>query len=174
MKTAARFLGRLALSATLAIGFWGCSKPTSEAPLPAPQSAATGTAKIAETPAFTVTQETSGPYTPGATVTVKTTMNYTGTEPVTALALQTKLPQAWRYGGTSGDLKPAIDPQEGTTGLATLIWIQIPTFPATVTYTLDVPDWTEGTHTLSCKAIYRTLGDELTSPIHELPLTGEK
>ena len=174
MKTTARILGRLALSATMAAGIWGCSKPTSEAPLPALNSAVTGAATNAEIPSFTVTQEISGPYKPGTTVTVKTTMNYSGAEPVTALALQTTLPQAWRYGGTSGDLKPAIDPQKGTTGLATLIWIQIPTFPATVEYTLEVPDWTEGTHALTCKAIYRTLGDELQSPVHELPLTDGK
>ena len=175
MKTLARILGRSALSATIAAGVWGCSKPAPEPPLSTPLTAAApSSAADAQAPGLTVTQEISGPYVPGATLRVKTTMTYTGADPVTALALQTTLPQAWRYGGTSGELKPAIDPPKGATGQATLIWIQIPTFPATVEYTLDVPEWTEGTHKLSAQAIYRSLGGELQSPIHEVAVTQKK
>lgn len=150
----------------------GCSGPE-KVPTAGP-STAPEVVKASATPEapFTVTQEIVRHYTPGAPVTVKATMNYTGTEPVTALALQTELPPAWVYGGIQGDLKPAIDPPAGTTGTLTLIWIQIPAFPATVEYTLNVPDWAEGTYTLSAHALYRTLGGELHSPVDEVPTSG--
>lgn len=164
-----------ALALVLALAPIGCSKGE---PVPAadPREASEPAAPEVDAPAspFTVTHEVSPHYTPGAPLTVKTTMNYTGAEPVTALALQVTLPQAWTYGGIKGELKPAIDPPAGTTAQLTLIWIQIPAFPATIEYTLDVPDWTEGTHTLSTQAIYRTLGGELQSPVHEVALTRKK
>ncbi len=163
------------LAFLLALAPIGCSK---EAPEPAketeasPATATTG-AEATASP-FTVAIETISSFTPGKPLTVKTTMNYTGAEPVTALAIQTTLPQAWTYGGIRGDIKPAIEPPAGTAGQLTLIWIQIPSFPATIKYTLDVPEWTEGTHKLSTQAIYRTLGDELQSPIHEVAVTQKK
>lgn len=175
MKTLTRILGRSALAVTMASGIWGCSKQAPEPPQPASETAAApSSAADAQAPGLTVTQEINGPYAPGATLRVRTTMTYTGADPVTALALQTTLPQAWRYGGTSGELKPAIDPPKGATGQVTLIWIQIPSFPATVEYTLDVPEWTEGTHKLSTQAIYRSLGGELQSPLHEVAVTQKK
>jgi len=164
-----------ALTLVLALAPTGCSKeeavPAAE-PIAAPSPAVTE-ADAAASP-FTVTLEIAPTYSPGESVTVKATMKYTGNEPVTALAIQTHLPQAWAYGGIQGDLKPAIDPPAGTTGALTLIWIQIPSFPATIEYTLDVPEWTEGTHTLSTQAIYRTLGGELKSPVQEIAITREK
>lgn len=162
--------GTLALA--LASAPIGCSKSE---PVPTAEPKETPSA-VAEAPAspFTVTQEVLSHYTPGTPLTVKTTMNYTGTEPVTALALQSTLPQAWTYGGIKGELKPAIDPPAGTTGQLTLIWIQIPAFPAIIEYTVDVPDWAEGTYSLSSQAIYRTLGGELQSPVHEVAMTRQK
>lgn len=159
---------RVLIAALLLAVCPGCSNPT--------ETAVVGTVEEkapSEAPAnpFTVTQEISEHYSPGGSVTVKATMNYTGKEPVTALALQTALPPAWTYGGIGGTLKPAIDPPVGTTGELTLIWINIPSFPATVEYTLKVADWSEGTCTLSARAIYRTLGGELKSPANEVSLT---
>lgn len=122
---------------------------------PAPEAAA----------AFTVAMTPLAGYTPGTANTIQVRMNYTGSEPVTALALQTTLPQGWTYAGIRGTLKPAIDPPAGTTNELTLIWIQIPEFPATVEFALEVPEWAEGTYTLSHRAIYRTLGGELQSPL---------
>lgn len=173
METLSKHIGRGALAIMLLLAPWGCSKqepePTGDTP-EVPAAAAKGS----EEAPFTVSQETSGHYAPGAPLAVKTTMNYTGTEPVTALALQVALPQAWRYGGIGGELKPAIDPPAGTTGQLTLIWIQIPKFPAAVEFTLDVPDWAEGTYTLSAQAIYRTLGGELKSPANDVPISHSK
>ncbi len=174
MKKLARILGWSALAATIASGIGGCSKQASESPVPATEIAAPSSTTNTQAPDLTLTQEVDGPYVPGATLTVKTIINYTGAEPVTALALRTTLPQAWRYGGTKGELKPAIDPPKGATGQATLIWIQIPSFPAMIEYTLEVPEWTEGTHKLTTQAIYRTLGGEIQSPIHEIAVTQKK
>ena len=170
-----KLMGFGALVLVIALAPVGCLK---EEPAPAAEAEATSSTAAPETDTppspFTVTHEVSPHYTPGAALTIKTTMNYTGNEPVTALALQTTLPQAWTYGGIQGELRPAIDPPAGTTGALTLIWIQIPTFPATIEYSLEVPDWTEGTHRLSTQAIYRTLGGELKSPVHEIAMTREK
>jgi hypothetical protein len=175
MRYFQRLLAPGVLTFLLALALIGCSK---EAPRPAAKpeaSPATGTTGAEATASpFTVTIEAIPSYTPGKSLAVKTTMNYTGAEPVTALAIQTTLPQAWTYGGIRGDIKPAIDPPAGTAGQLTLIWIQIPSFPATIEYTLDVPEWTEGTHKLSTQAIYRTLGGELQSPIHEVAVSQEK
>ena len=164
-----------ALALVLACAPLGCSNQEPASPTTPAETSATAVTEAEAAPSpFTVTYEVSPHYTPGARLTIKTTMNYTGTEPVTALALQAALPQAWTYGGISGALKPAIDPPEGTTGTLTLIWIQIPSFPATIEYTLDVPEWTEGTHTLSTQAVYRTLGGELKSPTHNVSITRQK
>lgn len=164
-------MARAAAATLLLIAPWGCSHPADK-PV---EGKPTGQAK-SETPAgpFTVTQAIGDHYTPGGPITVKATMNYTGTEPVTALALQTKLPPAWTYGGIGGTLKPAIDPPVGTTDELTQIWIQIPSFPATVEYTLKVADWSEGTCTVTAQAIYRTLGGELKSSADEAELTRAK
>lgn len=150
--------------------FFGCDRA------PAPPEAPEATTEIEEEksapPAapFTVAMTPLAGYKPGTANTIQITMNYTGTEPVTALALQTTLPQGWTYAGIRGALKPAIDPPAGTTSKLTLIWIQIPTFPATVEFAVEVPDWAEGTYTLSHQAIYRTLGGELQSPVERTDL----
>jgi len=175
MRYFQRLLATGVLTFLLALAPIGCSKEapgTAAEPEASPATATTGPEATASP--FMVTIEASPSFTPGKPLTVKTTMNYTGAEPVTALAIQTTLPQAWTYGGIRGDIKPAIDPPVGTAGQLTLIWIQIPSFPATIEYTLDVPEWTEGTHKLSTQAIYRTLGDELQSPIHEVAVTQKK
>lgn len=123
-----------------------------------------------ETPAqgngpFTVTQTLPEAYTPAAAMTASVTMNYEGTEPVTALALQLKLPLGWQFDTLETGPKPAIEPKAGATDTLTLVWITAPAFPATLSYTVQVPDWAEGTLTMEAQAIYRTLGDELQSPV---------
>lgn len=166
-----RSLGRSTLLLLLMFGPLACSKSVKEAEVP-PTPAIEKQADPASP--FTVTLEFGEHYLPGTTNKVHVAMNYTGAEPVTALALQTKLPQAWQYAGISGNVRPAIDPPKGTTEQVTLIWIQIPEFPASVEYMLEVPTWAEGTYTLSTQAIYRTLGGELKSPTSQVSVTASK
>lgn len=159
-----RLYGALFLALSL---FSGCDRT------PEPPEAASGVVAEKSAPEaapFTVAMTPLAGYKPGTANTVQVTMSYSGTEPVTALALQTVLPQGWTYAGIRGTLKPAIDPPAGTTNELTLIWIQIPAFPATVEFALDVPEWAEGTYTLSHQAIYRTLGGELRSPVETIDL----
>ena len=95
-------------------------------------------------------------------------MAYEGSEPVKALALQIKLPLGWQFGALQDGAKPAIIPKAGATDTVTMVWIQAPDFPATLAYTVSVPDWAEGTHTLEAQALYRTLGGELQSPLNRV------
>ncbi|MCF6285828.1 MAG: hypothetical protein L3K26_11610 [Candidatus Hydrogenedentes bacterium] len=114
---------------------------------------------------FTVTQVFGPHYAPGMENKVPVTMNYGGSEPVTALALQIKLPLGWQFGGLQDGAKPAIIPETGATDTITMVWVQAPDFPATLTYTVRVPDWAEGTHTVEAQALYRSLGGERQSPV---------
>lgn len=114
---------------------------------------------------FTVSQTVPEHYEPGKANAVSFTMAYGGSDPVTALAIQVKLPLGWQFGAIQGDTKPAVVPKEGATDTVTMVWIQPPAFPAEVAYTVEVPDWAEGTYALEATAIYRALGGELRSPV---------
>ncbi len=144
----------------------GCSQP---APVPAatpevmPKPAAAPEAPRKDGP-FTVTVEFGETYTPNEDNSIALTMAYEGTEPVTALALQLKLPLGWQFSALTDGPKPAIVPKAGATDMVTLVWIQSPEFPATLTCSIIVPDWAEGSLALEARTIYRTLGGELQSP----------
>lgn len=159
------------LVALFLLVFAGCSEP-----VPAPETLP-ASLKTLETPPptkdgpFIVTQTLPNPYRPGEANTASFTMDYRGSEPVTALALQVKLPVAWQFVAlTEGD-KPAIVPKAESSDQLTFVWITAPEFPATLTYTLSVPEWAEGTYALEAQAIYRCLGGELHSKPHRVEST---
>ncbi len=146
----------------------GCSAPVPEI-APSPE-------KVVETPPskdgpFVVTQTLANPYRPGEANTATLTMDYQGSDPVTALALQVKLPVAWQFVALTDGEKPAIVPKAETSDQLTFVWITAPAFPATLTYTLSIPEWAEGTYALEAQAIYRCLEGELQSPKHRIETT---
>ena len=114
---------------------------------------------------FLVTLSMADTYAPGEDQTTLVTMDYKGSEPVTALALQLKLPTGWQFKALVDGPKPAIEPKPGATDTLTLVWITAPAFPATLTCSVAVPAWAEGTFTLEAQAIYRTFGGELQSAV---------
>lgn len=119
---------------------------------------------------FRVEQAVVKTYEPGGLYHGVVTMDYTGEEPVTALAIRIRLPEGWQYAGVTGDLRPAVEPAAGAQDELTMVWIQIPEFPATLAYVLDVPESQAGPCVLSVDAVYRTLGGELHSPVDTVTL----
>lgn len=106
----------------------------------------------------------AGGYTPGQPLEISVTLNYAAADPVTALALVETLPEGWSFDKVTGGAAPAVSPPAGKTGPVTFIWVQIPTFPATLTYTVNVPATDSGARTLSGKAAYRTTGAQIEGP----------
>jgi hypothetical protein len=157
----------------LGAGVSGCGPEAADTPAPADPAPAPGDAPDAPDPrvqtAFSLTQ--SAPeYVPGETVTVSVTMDYSGDDPVTALGIRVEIPAGWQYAGVVGELRPAVEPPAGTRGELTFVWIQVPGFPATLEYELDVPEDATGTCTVTAQAIYRALAGELHSPAVTLTL----
>jgi hypothetical protein len=102
-------------------------------------------------------------YPPGGTVDVQITLNYAG-EQVTAMAVLEDIPPGWSFAGIVGGDGPTVPPAVGKTGQLTFIWVSIPTFPATFTYQLKVPEGESGPRTFSGYAVYRTSGPQITGP----------
>lgn len=129
----------------------------------APASAGSGLAlaTTVSTPAFT----------PGDVVEVSVQMGYDGGEAVTAVGLQTIIPDGWKFDGLSGGATPTIAPDAGRTGVLEFAWIQPPPWPATFTYRLRVPETENAARELSTTAMYRTSGDQLTSNTASATLT---
>lgn len=106
----------------------------------------------------------AGGYTAGQPLEVTSTLTYAGTTPVSALAMVVTLPAGWTFDKVTGGATPAVAPPAGKTGNSTFIWIQVPTFPATVTYTVNVPAGESGARSFVGKAAYRTDGGQIEGP----------
>jgi len=163
-----RYVPLLLALASLACG----QSPPKAEEVPAGSAAPAEEAASGKDGPFVVTQQAARNYTAGGEYTASATLDYRGTERITALALQLKIPLGWQFGSLLEGPKPAILPEPGTTDTITLVWITAPEFPATLTYTVTVPDWAEGTLPIAAQAIYRTLGGELRSPPSEAKVTG--
>lgn len=105
-----------------------------------------------------------GGYTAGQPLEVSVTLNYAGTDPVTALALVETLPEGWTFDKVTGGAAPAVAPPAGKTSPVTFIWVQVPEFPATLTYTVNVPATDTGARTIGGKAAFRTTGVQIEGP----------
>lgn len=115
----------------------------------------------------------AGGYTPGQPLEVSVTLSYTGTDPVTALALVETLPDGWTFDKVTGGAAPAVSPPAGKGGNVTFIWVQVPAFPATLTYTVNVPAADTGARTLAGKAAYRLTGGQIEGPPAATELTNK-
>ncbi len=107
-----------------------------------------------------------GEYIAGSTVDVQVTFSYTGAGAVFALGLEEFIPEGWTFNSRiSNSNNPAVTPDAGDDSPLTFAWLNIPSFPFTLTYRLNVPAGTTGKQELSGRAIYRTTGDEQQSPL---------
>jgi len=114
-----------------------------------------------------------GGYTPAEPVEVTVNMQYTGAEPVLSLAVVEELPPGWAFGEVTGGDGPAIPPKQGQQGHVPFIWVQIPDFPASFTYTAVPPEGDSGKRTITGQVIYRTTGDEIRTPPVSTTLTSK-
>lgn len=96
-----------------------------------------------------------GKFTPGTPLEVQVTMNYGLSDAITALAVVETLPQGWTFGKVTGGTPPAVSPPEGSTGVLNFVWINIPAWPATFTYTVTPPATDTGAKRISGQVLYR-------------------
>ncbi len=169
--------GMLSLCVTVLPGC-GCGNTTAPA---APDSIPTQAAP-AEDPApiignaerdrVTLTREIARTGSHSLKVTV--TLGYEGAQPVTALGVVEEIPEGWRLeelGG--GNARPQVAPHPGEQENLEFVWITVPAFPFSFTYTLQrdstVPAPSPA-QLVRGRAVYRRLGGEERSADTETPV----
>lgn len=89
-----------------------------------------------------VLQRDAGDFSPGQEFTVTITISAQDGDAISALGLTETAPENWAFveaGGVAGQV-PVVTPQVGDSGELGFIWLAVPEFPVTFTYTLLVPD----------------------------------
>lgn len=105
-------------------------------------------------------------YDPGATVLVSATISSTLNEPVAALGLTETLPAGWSLNAVVDAVGAQTVPNAGAEGTINFAWINVPVFPATLQYSLNVPADATGSLDISGEVLYRTASSaELSSGV---------
>lgn len=93
-------------------------------------------------PAGVVLERSSGNFVPGQELTVTVTITAKRSSTISAIGLTETVPEGWTYVSMDGEAgqAPAIAPHAGGSGDLGFIWITMPDFPITFTYTLQVPE----------------------------------
>lgn len=110
----------------------------------------------AENPAGVALERSVGAFTPGEVLDVTVTITAEDSRDISALGLTETVPVGWTFvavDGESGQVPP-IPPIEGDTGDLGFIWVVVPDFPVTFTYTLQVPADTEATADITGRVDY--------------------
>ena len=94
-------------------------------------------------------------YTPGTPIEVDVVLEYEGTATLGAVAVVDKLPPGWTFEGVAGANVPPIKPAQGAQGNLSFIFIDVPTFPATFTYTVKPSADSAGEQQIKGKVVYR-------------------
>ena len=102
-------------------------------------------------------------YAAGQPVQLTVRMEYGGSERITALALVEKLPAGWSFQDISEGARPVIVPAKGATGELTFVWVQVPAFPCSMSYTVLPGPNASGAQVIEGQAVYRQFGPELRS-----------
>ena len=102
---------------------------------------------LAENPAGVVLARAVGAYTPDEEVTVTITVEADNGDAITAIGLTEFVPNGWRFvdAERASELAPAITPPADDTGQLDFLWLTVPEFPLTFSYTLRVPEGASGT-----------------------------
>ncbi|HOV32886.1 MAG TPA: hypothetical protein PLX23_05940, partial [Candidatus Hydrogenedens sp.] len=110
-------------------------------------------------------------YLPGQTLTLILMIRNSGNLTVSALGLRETLPTGWILQSVVESSGAVTTPDEGSAGTLEFAWMDIPSFPVKIVYTVLVPNDADGPATFSGQVLYRTTGsEELTSPICETVL----
>ena len=151
------------------------SAPEAAAPAPEAQAAnqkasSSDTAKAESAPpapeerGIVVAQSIANPsVAPGEVVQIDLELGYAGTDPITAVGLQTVLPSGWAFEGIAGGAAPAVAPPQGRTGILEFAWIEVPEWPARLSYRVRIPENESASRELATTALYHTTGDLVTS-----------
>ena len=91
----------------------------------------------------------SGTYVPGEEITIQVEFTNNSDFFVTAIAFTDEIPDGWSVASVTTinvnglpilkSLQPAVQPAIGSTGTLEFLWIDIPPFPFTLEYSLDIP-----------------------------------
>ncbi|MBP8130402.1 MAG: hypothetical protein KA184_12555 [Candidatus Hydrogenedentes bacterium] len=143
-----------------------------------PESAVPEAAKAEEAAAAPVTSgitivqgAANSSFKPGETVQVDVELGYSGAEAVTAVGLQTVLPDGWTFEAVTGGNAPTVAPQQGRAGVLEFAWIEVPQWPAKFSYTVRVPESESASREIATTALYHTSGDLVTTEQARLPLS---
>lgn len=116
---------------------------------------------------LTVSHAGPAEYQPGQPVEITISIAASDDGSVTALGLVDVAPETWTFAGVrgiTGDL-PAVTPQPGSAGKVEFAWINMPQFPYTFAYTLQVPPDAAGDAIIQGQVEYRTnAGRQVTTP----------
>lgn len=96
----------------------------------------------ANNPAGVELDRNVGAFTPGGTLEVTVVIRADDSGAISALGLNETVPEGWRYQSRTGESgqSPAVGPAAGDSGTLEFLWITVPEFPCTFTYTLSVPE----------------------------------
>lgn len=141
--------------------------PAASTPASAPAAPEAAPAKAPSGAGFTLSRSiAAGGYMPGQPLDVELVMNYGSSDPVTAVAVVETLPAGWAFEKVTGGAAPVVSPKAGDQGMISFVWINVPSWPASFTYTARVPDGESGVKQLSGEARYRTSGpEERSAPV---------
>ncbi len=103
---------------------------------------------------------TPGGYRAGQALDVIVSLDSGSKDKLTALALVERLPKGWTFVEISGGARPVIVPSKGASGELTFVWVQVPTFPCTVSYRIVAGADVAGPQELQGQGVYRQSGPE--------------
>ena len=113
----------------------------------------------------------NGTYAPGGTVVITTVINALRPESLSALGLAESIPTGWTLKEVLAAEGAQALPEAGATGTLEFAWVDLPAFPVTVTYVLNVPADAAGTVAILGQAVYRTTtSGELATDVVVTPL----
>jgi len=123
-----------------------------------------GVAATAQSPCVSIARAIDGCSAPGREITVTVTVSSTCEESLTAVGLRETIPAGWSFQGVSdaSDDPPALASNLGTFGTLEFAWVDVPSFPATFAYVLQVSAAENGAQDLSGAPVYRESGGEVT------------
>lgn len=111
---------------------------------------------LAENPAGVVLARELGAYAPDEEVTVTITVQAEDGESITAIGLTEFVPDGWRFvnAESASNQAPAVTPPVDDTGELDFLWLTVPEFPVTFSYTLLVPQSASGTVEITGRVDY--------------------
>jgi hypothetical protein len=103
-------------------------------------------------------------YQPGAMLDITLAIASQGSGTIRALGIEETLPKDWHFDGISFGERPDLVPQKGHSGKLEFAWFNIPKFPITFTYRVEVPAEIKGSQQIAGEALYRLDGPEIRTP----------